>query len=190
MSTPDQPSYTPSEMMIAAAARALGGVRTVFVGVGLPNIACNLARHTVAPQLELDLRGRRVWRAAFAAAALDRRPNAGERGDLGGVDGRSVWAVPARRPGRGGAAGRRAGRSLRQPEHHGDRRLRRAEGAPAGQRRRMRDRDQRAAIAVRSLPAEAARVRRAAGFRDQPRPPGRRRRAPELWACRAMGRSW
>ncbi len=45
--------YTPSEMMIVSAARALAGVRTVFVGVGLPNIACNLARHTVAPKLEL-----------------------------------------------------------------------------------------------------------------------------------------
>ena len=45
--------YTASEMMIAAAARALAGVRTVFVGVGLPNIACNLARRTVAPDLEL-----------------------------------------------------------------------------------------------------------------------------------------
>ncbi len=45
--------YTPSEMMIVAAARALAGVRTVFVGVGLPNVACNLARRTVAPYLEL-----------------------------------------------------------------------------------------------------------------------------------------
>ncbi len=45
--------YTPSEMMIVAAARALAGVRTVFVGVGQPNIACNLARRTVAPELEL-----------------------------------------------------------------------------------------------------------------------------------------
>jgi len=44
---------TPSEMMIVTAARALGGVRTVFVGVGLPNSACNLARRTVAPGLEL-----------------------------------------------------------------------------------------------------------------------------------------
>ena len=39
--------------MIVAAARALAGVRIVFVGVGLPNIACNLARHTVAPDLQL-----------------------------------------------------------------------------------------------------------------------------------------
>ncbi len=45
--------YTDSEMMIVMAARALAGVRTVFVGVGLPNIACNLARRTVAPELEL-----------------------------------------------------------------------------------------------------------------------------------------
>jgi glutaconate CoA-transferase subunit B len=48
-----QSDFTTSEMMIVAAARALAGVRTVFVGVGLPNIACNLARHTVAPDLEL-----------------------------------------------------------------------------------------------------------------------------------------
>jgi glutaconate CoA-transferase subunit B len=45
--------YTPSELMIVASARALAGKRVVFVGVGQPNIACNLARHTVAPDLEL-----------------------------------------------------------------------------------------------------------------------------------------
>jgi glutaconate CoA-transferase subunit B len=46
-------TYTDSEMMVAVAARMLEGARTVFVGVGLPNIACNLARYTVAPDLEL-----------------------------------------------------------------------------------------------------------------------------------------
>jgi glutaconate CoA-transferase, subunit B len=46
-------TYTDSEMMVAVAARVLRGARTVFVGVGLPNIACNLARYTVAPDLEL-----------------------------------------------------------------------------------------------------------------------------------------
>ncbi len=46
-------TYTPSEMMIVASARALARQRVVFVGVGLPNIACNLARRTVAPELEL-----------------------------------------------------------------------------------------------------------------------------------------
>ena len=46
-------TYTPAEMMITVASRQLAGARTVFVGVGLPNIACNLARYTVAPDLEL-----------------------------------------------------------------------------------------------------------------------------------------
>ncbi len=41
------------ELMIAAAAAELAGVRSVFVGIGLPNAAANLARHAVAPQLEL-----------------------------------------------------------------------------------------------------------------------------------------
>jgi glutaconate CoA-transferase subunit B len=45
--------YSSSEMMIAAAARELAGQRVCFVGIGLPNIAVNLARHTVAPELEL-----------------------------------------------------------------------------------------------------------------------------------------
>ena len=42
-----------NELMVVAAARALAGRRVCFVGVGLPNIAVNLAKHTVAPQLEL-----------------------------------------------------------------------------------------------------------------------------------------
>jgi glutaconate CoA-transferase, subunit B len=45
--------YSPSELMIVSAARALAGSRVVFVGVGLPNIACNLARRSHSPQLEL-----------------------------------------------------------------------------------------------------------------------------------------
>lgn len=50
---PEELSYTPAEMMVVVAARALANVQTVFVGVGLPNRACNLARSTVAPDLEL-----------------------------------------------------------------------------------------------------------------------------------------
>jgi glutaconate CoA-transferase subunit B len=44
---------TGTEVMIAAAARELAGARVCFVGIGLPNIAVNLARLTVAPDLEL-----------------------------------------------------------------------------------------------------------------------------------------
>ena len=47
------PAFSKSEMMIVAAARELAGQRVCFVGVGLPNIAVNLARLTVAPELEL-----------------------------------------------------------------------------------------------------------------------------------------
>jgi glutaconate CoA-transferase subunit B len=49
----ETPGYTPAEMMIVAAARELAGTRVCFVGIGLPNIAVNLARRTVAPELEL-----------------------------------------------------------------------------------------------------------------------------------------
>jgi glutaconate CoA-transferase, subunit B len=46
-------AFTKAEMMIVAAARELAGQRVCFVGVGLPNIAVNLAKRTVAPDLEL-----------------------------------------------------------------------------------------------------------------------------------------
>ncbi len=46
-------TYSPSELMIVSASRALTGSRVVFVGVGLPNIACNLARRDHSPELEL-----------------------------------------------------------------------------------------------------------------------------------------
>jgi glutaconate CoA-transferase subunit B len=51
MATPA--AFSKSEMMIVAAARELAGQRVCFVGVGLPNIAVNLAQRTVAPDLEL-----------------------------------------------------------------------------------------------------------------------------------------
>jgi glutaconate CoA-transferase subunit B len=40
-------------MLVVAGARALAGRRVCFVGIGLPNIAVALARHTVAPEIEL-----------------------------------------------------------------------------------------------------------------------------------------
>ena len=45
--------FSRSEMMIVAAARELAGQHVCFVGVGLPNICVNLAKLTVAPELEL-----------------------------------------------------------------------------------------------------------------------------------------
>jgi glutaconate CoA-transferase subunit B len=48
-----EPAFSKSEMMIVAAARELAGQHVCFVGVGLPNIAVNLAKRTVSPELEL-----------------------------------------------------------------------------------------------------------------------------------------
>ena len=68
MQDPTEAGPTPTELMIVAAARALAGVRTVFVGVGLPNIACNLARRTVAPELEL------IYESGVYGARPSRQP--------------------------------------------------------------------------------------------------------------------
>lgn len=46
-------AYSQNELMIAAAARELQGARVAFVGVGLPNIVCNLAQRSHSPALEL-----------------------------------------------------------------------------------------------------------------------------------------
>ncbi|MDH4111940.1 MAG: CoA-transferase subunit beta [Actinomycetota bacterium] len=60
--------YTKAELMIAASARQLGGVSNCFVGVGLPNIVCNLAQRTVAPDLQL------VYESGVFGARPERLP--------------------------------------------------------------------------------------------------------------------
>jgi glutaconate CoA-transferase subunit B len=60
--------FTSAEMMIVAAARALEGQSVCFVGVGLPNIAVNLAQRTVAPSIEL------VYEAGVFGARPQRLP--------------------------------------------------------------------------------------------------------------------
>jgi glutaconate CoA-transferase, subunit B len=61
-------SYTPAEMMIVASARQLEGEHVCFVGIGPPNIACNLAKKTVAPDIEL------VYEAGVFGADPQRLP--------------------------------------------------------------------------------------------------------------------
>lgn len=46
-----EPAYSSSELMIINAARTLCDGDVVFVGVGQPNLACNLAKRTHAPGL-------------------------------------------------------------------------------------------------------------------------------------------
>ena len=53
MQSTETSAVTASELMIVSASRALRGTRVVFVGVGSPNIACNLARRSHSPEMEL-----------------------------------------------------------------------------------------------------------------------------------------
>ncbi len=46
-------TYSPSELMIVNSARLLKDGDVVFVGVGQPNLACNLAKRTHAPNLTM-----------------------------------------------------------------------------------------------------------------------------------------
>jgi glutaconate CoA-transferase subunit B len=46
-------TYTKEELLVARAARELGGEDVVFVGIGLPNRAANLAKRTHAPGIQL-----------------------------------------------------------------------------------------------------------------------------------------
>src|SRR5918998_6541447 len=63
-----QLSYTPAEMMTAVAARELRDGEVVFVGIGLPNLACNLARATHAPRLVL------IYESGAVGAVPERLP--------------------------------------------------------------------------------------------------------------------
>jgi glutaconate CoA-transferase, subunit B len=60
--------YTPAEMMTAVAARELRDGEVVFVGIGLPNLACNLARETHAPNLVL------IYESGAVGAVPERLP--------------------------------------------------------------------------------------------------------------------
>src|SRR5437762_11813897 len=55
-------------MMAAVAARELVDGEVVFVGIGLPNLACNLARATHAPRLVL------IYESGAVGAVPDRLP--------------------------------------------------------------------------------------------------------------------
>jgi glutaconate CoA-transferase, subunit B len=60
--------WTATELMVCAAARALRDGQVVFVGIGLPNLACNLARRLHAPNLVL------IYESGAVGAVPDRLP--------------------------------------------------------------------------------------------------------------------
>ena len=59
---------TPAELMTVNAARLLRDGDVVFVGVGLPNLACNLARRTHAPHINM------IYEAGVVGAQPARLP--------------------------------------------------------------------------------------------------------------------
>jgi len=61
-------AYSASELMTVNAARLLRDGDVVFVGVGLPNLACNLARRTQAPTLTM------IYEAGVVGAQPQRLP--------------------------------------------------------------------------------------------------------------------
>ena len=60
--------YTASELMTVNAARQLRDRDVVFVGVGIPNLACNLARRTHAPDLVM------IYESGVIGAQPERLP--------------------------------------------------------------------------------------------------------------------
>ena len=60
--------YSPKELMACVAARELRDGEVVFVGIGLPNLACNLARLTHAPNLLL------IYESGAVGAVPERLP--------------------------------------------------------------------------------------------------------------------
>jgi glutaconate CoA-transferase, subunit B len=65
---PIEMDYSASELMTVNAARLLHDGDVVFVGVGLPNLACNLARRTHAPNLYM------IYEAGVIGARPSRLP--------------------------------------------------------------------------------------------------------------------
>ncbi len=65
---PPSVTHTPAELMTAVAARELRDGEVVFVGIGLPNLACNLARATHAPGLVL------IYESGAVGAEPERLP--------------------------------------------------------------------------------------------------------------------
>lgn len=60
--------YSANELMVCRAARELRDGQVVFVGIGLPNLACNLARRRHAPDLVL------VYESGAVGATPERLP--------------------------------------------------------------------------------------------------------------------
>jgi glutaconate CoA-transferase subunit B len=80
-----EPSFTPQELMVAAAAREIGDGQLVFVGMRLPILAYAVARNTHAPRA----------RALFELGLMRDQPAQGFLGTMGDPPNvtRALWAT-------------------------------------------------------------------------------------------------
>ncbi len=157
--------YTSDEMMTVAAARMLSNRTVCFVGIGLPSAAANLARLTHAPDIVLIYESGPI---GTKPAVLPLSIGDGELAETADtvvplVEIFSYWLTG--RPHRHWISGRRANRSLRESQYHGDRRLPQALGATAGRGRRAGDRDFGQG-GLDHAATEQTGVRREGGFRN------------------------
>src|SRR5512134_2425087 len=100
--------YSSAELMIINVARLLRDGDVVFVGVGQPNLACNLAKRTHAPNLVMIYEACRS--GARALATFDRRPHPREWIAFCGEYVRYFLELPPARQCGCGVYGRRADR--------------------------------------------------------------------------------
>ncbi len=70
-------AYSATELMAVNAARQLADGDVVLVGVGLPNLACNLALRTHAPNLVLVYESGGLRRSPGTPSPVDWRSGAG-----------------------------------------------------------------------------------------------------------------
>ena len=138
MSTKTEAAVSADEMMTVVAARALTDETVCFVGIGLPSTAANLARLTHAPRTVL------VYESGTIGSKPKSLPLSIGDGELAETAD-AVVPVPgdlrllaAGRPDRRRLPRRGSDRPPRQPEQHGDRRLRAARrcACPAAAARR------------------------------------------------------
>ena len=173
--------------MTVVAARELRDGEIVFVGIGLPNLACNLARATHAPGLVL------IYESGAVGALPERLPvSIGDPSLVTGSlmvtrDGGHLPALPAGRTNRGRLPRRRADRQVREHQHDRGGRLREAEGAAAREWRRGGDRDARAAHADHLRGSARARFPRQVDYITSPGNRSRRASRAEEWGMPGAG---
>ena len=186
--------------MAVAAARRLRDGAVCFVGIGLPSRAANLARATHAPACVLIYESGTIGAKPLNLPLSIGDGELAETADAVVGRARDLQLLAAGRAHRRGLPGGGPDRPLRQPQQHRDRPLRPSQGAPAGRRRRARDRrlmqgdagDPQAVAADVRRPLD---FRTSVGFGDGPgsreaaRVHGRRRQRGHHRPGRARARS-